>query len=144
MILKEINDLEKLKNKEYSTKELIELLKKGNDSKIAKHIINNELYKLLQPSYIKEILENYNDQNIYFITLYILLKSTEDGQITIYEEILRKLTNCERKYRLKQNFIVKVIKEPIQKINNKTDLNISITSLTQNKKVVAWILENET
>lgn len=144
MILREINDLEKLQKKEWSINEYIELLKRGTTSKIVNHIINtNKLYKLLKPNDIKNMLNNYYDQNIYFITLYILLSSTDDRQLIIYEEILRKLTNCENKYQIKQNFIVKVIKEPIQKINKETDFDISITSLTQNKKVVAWILDKE-
>ena len=91
MILREINDLEKLQKKEWSINEYIELLKRGTTSKIVNHIINtNKLYKLLKPNDIKNMLNNYYDQNIYFITLYILLSSTDDRQLIIYEEILRK------------------------------------------------------
>ena len=142
MILREINDLKNYEEKHWGIEDVTELYKKFPNSKIFNHIMNTyEIYKVLEPEQVSEIISKHQNETVYFITFYILLIATEDKQIIIYEDVLRKLTHSVCKYKNKANLVKSVIKSSINEINDYTDLKISLATISQQKETVAWILE---
>lgn len=145
MILETTDDLSNLFKDyymDYTEKARFELISKLFKEKFPTRLVrlcvmNNILY-ITDCHFLEKIIHKYKIKNSYSIIYFILFTKIEENILIIYEEPLRKLMDCNEKYKIQHNFVKRIINEPIQLINKRTEMYIDIENIKQNKKVIAW------
>jgi plasmid replication initiation protein len=110
-------------------------------------VISLELNKQAEPYLIqlKDFFTSFRLENAltldskYAIRIYQLTKSNlyRGNYVIELEDFKKKLKLTQKSYKQFSNINLKVISPSVTEINNKTDINISVDTIKQGKKVVA-------